>query len=303
MYAIVSRSNSVQAPSGKRARSASYYTPPVGVTPRIYRRPKYAYVSAKSTKASKGVTALIKKSIVRMAEPKRVTFEVAHSLESSIGASWNTNNTLQLTPSSSLGADYTITQGTGQAQRVGNSIRVKKATVRLAMYPQAYSGVSNPVPKPIDVRLLVVAVKPGVTTGAVTKAQIQTIVTTNVFANSSTSTSAVNNLYDMITPINTDVLTVYMDEVVKLGPAAITGTGASTTVPQSNNDYKLNHLLKMDITKYLPSKITFNDADGSSTSRQIFLIMLACNFDGTVFPTTTFPASWFGGLDLDFIDM
>lgn len=263
---------------------------------------------AKSVKSAKGVPAkvvkFVKRSLANATETKRFTYTEAMTL-GGFGltvAQFSQQNMLQLTPSNQTAADYQIIQGTSQGARIGNSITVMKATLKYALYPTAYNVTSNPTPKCIDIRCFIVSMK-GVPNGQVTKAQLHDILTNTCFANGATSNGMTNNMYDLVQAWNTDVLTVYSDFTLKLGQAGMSGnTGSSAIMLQANNDYKLNHVVKLDITKYLPKKITFNDADTNSTSRQVFLVWAPINFDGTTIPSTTLVAGGFVTLDLFFKD-
>lgn len=254
---------------------------------------------------SKSVVKYVKRSIASVNEPKRYTAEASATLFTSAAtqAQFCSGNMVQFTPTTQGASySYTITQGTGQGQRIGNSIKLKKVWFRFVMYPQQYNAVSNPTPQPQDVRLVIFSMKPAVATGVVSKENAWTVLTNTFFANGNASNGMLGNLYDMVSYPNTDVVTVYFDKVMKLGMATVQGnTGGSATNYFPNNDYLLNQQVKIDITKFLPSKIVFND-NNDSTTRQVFAAFLPVNSDGTGPVSTRNPASYFWGIDLQYID-
>lgn len=270
---------------------------------RTYKRKPKAVRAPKGV--SKNVVQFVKKSIASVSELKKYTNEGSQSLWTSAAtqAQFVAGNMLQLTPyATGASYNYTITQGTGQGQRIGNSIRIKKAWLRFVLYPQQYNVTSNPTPQPQDVRLLIFSIKPAVTTGATTKEQAWTILNTNFFANGNSSNGQLGNLYDMVSYPNPDVVSIYFDRQMKLGFSTISGmTGQNTINLFGNNDYTLNCQMKIEITKFLPAKITFND-DNNSTSRQLFAVFMPVNSDGTGPVSTRIPASMFYGLDVQYID-
>jgi len=264
--------------------------------------------TAKSVKGAKGVPSkvvkFVKRSLANATETKRFTYSESMTLATFAATvpQFTSQNMLQITPSNQTNADYQIVQGTSQGARIGNSITVQKATLKWVMYPASYNAGSNPTPKALDIRCVIVSLK-GVPNGSVTKAQLHDVLVNTCFANGASSNGMSNNLFDLVQSWNTDVLTVYADFTLKLGQSTQSGmTGASASMLQGNNDYKLNHIVKLDVTKYLPKKITFNDADSNSTSRQVFVLWHPINFDGTTNISTCFPAGGFVTFDLFFKD-
>lgn len=254
----------------------------------------------KVTKVSAPVKRYVNRAIHRNIENKRFTIESADTLAApSNAATFQSGNIWQLTPSNATNSWYTIPQGNGEGTRNGNEISVRSAVFRYVMYPLAYNVTSNPNPKNMDVMLFIFSIKRGV--AGLTVADAWNIFNTNIFANGSSSNGTVNNLFDIVSVFNTDVVTIHHRRHLKLAPSDYYVAGA--TVPQyANNDYKYNQLGKINVTKYLPKRITFNDADNNSTSKQVFLIICPYNADGTTTPSTTFPMACFSGLDLHFED-
>lgn len=254
----------------------------------------------KSNKVSKSVKKYVNKVIHQNLENKRFTIESSRTLAAPSNAvNFQSGNIWQLTPSNATNSWYTLTQGTGEGARVGNEVGLRSAHYRYCLYPLAYNATSNPTPKPLDVMMIIFSFKRGVS--GLTVADAWNCFNSNIFANGNLSNGTVNNLFDLVSVINSDVVTLHHRRIIKLGATSnILQTGGSAGF--ANNDYKYNAIGTINVTKYLPKKITFNDADNNSTSKQVFLIISPINADGTTIPSTNFPLACFAGLDLKYED-
>lgn len=254
----------------------------------------------KVAKVSKPLKNYINRAIGRKLENKRFTIETADTLATTANATtFQSGNIWQLTPSSGTNSWYTIPQGLGEGSRVGNEISLKSATVRYAMYPLGYNVTSNPTPKPLDVMLIIFSFKRGVQ--GLTVLDAWNCFNTNIFCNGSSSNGAYGSLFDLVSVANSDVVTIHHRRQLKLGTDSTYLSGA-TVANYNNNDYKYNQIGKINITKYLPKKMTFNDSDNNSTSKQVFMIVSPINADGTNNVSTSFPMAVYSGLDLHYED-
>lgn len=262
---------------------------------------KKSKASRKSSgKPSSAVKKYVKAAIHRQIENKRFTLESSATLSvPSNPISFQAANIVQLTPSTATNSDYTIPQSLGQGGRTGNVITLRKAMFRYVMYPQVYNVTTNPTPKPLDVNIWIFSIKRGV--AALTVADAWNIFNGTIFANGNTSNGTVNNLFDLVSVPNQEVIQSHYRRTVKLCPASFYVPGA-TTANYNNNDYKYNCMGRINISKYLPKRIVFNDTDNSSTSKQVFLVCTPYHADGTTTASTDLGASWFYGIDLEYED-
>lgn len=254
----------------------------------------------KTRSVALSVKRYVKRAIHSQIENKSYSTEQADTLSNPANpVAFQAGNIIQLTPSNATNSAYTIVQNVGQGGRIGNAIHLRKATFKCIMYPQQYNVTSNPTPKPLDVCIYIFSIKQGIC-GA-TVADAWTRFNTDFFGNGNSSNGTLNNLYDAVSDVNSDVVHLYYKRIVKLGAsAAQLQTGGSAAL--SNNDYKYNQMLRIPITKYLPKKITFNDTDNNSTSKQVYLLVCPYNADGTTQPSTTLSLSMFWGIDLIYED-
>lgn len=254
----------------------------------------------KGVKPSLAIKRYVKQAIHRQIENKGVAQSVAKTMSNiSNIANFTTGNVIQLTPSVQTNYLYTITQGTGAGNRTGNQIKLRNAVLKFVLYPQAYNVTSNPNPKPLNILMYIVSGKKSVLSNSV--ADMVTICNSNIYKLGSSSSAMLGNLYDAISYINTDVLQVHYQTQFKLSPAQFY-TPNATQANYNNNDYKYNIMRRINVTKYLPKTIAFDDANNNSTSKQVFAIFAPVYADGTSMASTIFPCSIFASMDVTYED-
>lgn len=253
-----------------------------------------------SRRPSLAIKRFVEKAIHRQIENKGVSQSAAKTMANiSNVANFQSGNMWQLTPSSASNSFYTITQGTGAGQRIGNQVKLRSAIFKFVLYPQVYNAVSNPVPKPLDIIMYILSGKRSVL--ANTCSDLTTIFTSNCYKLGSSSTSMLGNLYDVVSYINSDVLQLHYKRVFKLGPSNAQ-LQAGAVAGHSNNDYKYNIVRSLNITKYLPKTLTFDDANNNSTSKQVFAVFCPVNADGTGIASSGFPCSMYAAIDVTYED-
>lgn len=248
------------------------------------RRPRKTAPRRTRVPRKKGMVRLIKKTVNRMAETKITELYTATTLANYTAAtSWNTNNVVTLSPNA---ATLVVQQGTGQAQRLGNKIQTVRCWVNFVMYPAAYNAVSNPNPIPQHVRIIICNIKNN-PQAVITQSPYMSV----FFQNAGTATPPGGQLLDLLRDVNTDYFRVYYDKVIKLGAANYIGTGANATYGGANNDFKLNVKRTIDITKFIPKTLTFNDNGGiAENMKNVQMIILPCGADN--FTNNLNPLSW-----------
>ena len=254
----------------------------------------------KTTKVSPTIKKYVNNTISKQIENKRYTTEVAETMASPANATnFQSGNMIQFTPSNGTNSLYTLIQGVGQGARSGNVVNLKNAVFRYIMYPLAYNAVSNPTPKPLIIQMYIFSVRRGVL--GLTVADAWNIFNTNIFANGSSSIGTLNNIYDLVSVPNNEVVHMHVRRTLKLGAnAGVLQTGGNASF--SNNDFNYTQYGKINITKYMPKRITFNDGDNNSTSKQLFCVICPYNVDGTTIPSTGFPCAIFYGVDIEYED-
>lgn len=239
--------------------------------PRIVRR--------RVKRSNKGVSLAVKKyvktSIHKNVENKIVNINSGDNFG-------NVNNTPALSayPMMPYSGYWTISQSVGQNGRIGNEITMRKVTLNYVLRPQIYNATSNPYVAPFHVDLFLGYIKrsPALipSTGDIGL----------LFQNGNSAIAPAGNLNDLISDVNKDYWVIKKRWRHKIGCSNNQGTGS--TAPASaqfqyfaNNDFQLNVVKKMDITKLLPTKkIRFNDSDATS-QKNLFFFYQAVYADGS----------------------
>lgn len=250
--------------------------------------PKRKRVARRST-ARRGKLSFAKKVmkvVTRVAEHKKKEYTAGFQTAGTAGAC------LQLDVSLTNGF-LAISQGTGQGDRIGNKIRVVKATLSYVLYPYPYHITLNPAPTPQDIRMVL----------ARNNTDVQSTPPIGTFfQNGDTTATCSGGLTDMCKTVNRDGVSVFKDWRHKVAPSvfATLSGGAASSFYGANNDYKLNVLKKVDITKYVPKVIDYLDTAGT-TSKSLFWNVFCADADGTI-GGSTYTIQGTYTIDFTFVD-
>lgn len=258
--------------------------------PKTFKKKKVNYLKKPfnilNKKPSKRLVNTIKKVISRQIENKIQDYGPAGLVD--LASASNTavfpgNNVKQLTP---FTGELVIQQGTGQGARIGNDVRVVKATLALQYFPQPYSGSTNSIPMPQVVRIIIFSLK----TPTDTIANAQSVCLNTFFQNGSSYSGFVGNMTDYLRSVNRDQVTVYKDITIKLGAALYaSNTGTQAQFYQyANNDFPLNQHMKIDLLKCgYPKVLRWNDNDVITSGRQLYIVSNPMDADGGTNTDTT----------------
>lgn len=208
---------------------------------------------------SKNVVSIVKREVSRNIENK--TFQVyrpAVPVYPSSSASFGLANF----PISPYSGFLDIQQGVGQANRVGNRIKLKRLNFSGSIRPMIYDSVTNPQPQPSYVILWFYYNRDD-----------PTIMSTpdNTFLQlGNSSQSLQNTLVDRTSPVNKDNWVLLGRKVFKCGPAINTGSGSLPAFAHNaNNDFKLVCDFNIDMMKYAVKDIIYNDTSSNPRTRVI----------------------------------
>lgn len=254
---------------------------PRGSTTRRYRR------------SPKALKALVNKVVDRNEERKESNiYSLGTPIIPTSNASWAASS-VRLCPGTS---GFPIPNGTGQGNRIGNRITVKKAWVKGIIHPTIHDNVTNPLPQPMQIRMLIFKDKFRPTTQP-------SALSLDLFQTGSSSIGPQNDLVDCILDPNRDRYQVYHDQILKLGTSNYEGTGASPTQQfWANNDFSYNVKFNVDITRFLPKHIVFNDVETDPMSDGLWMIFLPVRAAGNSFPSTTLPANLAFSANIEYTD-
>jgi len=212
----------------------------------------------------------VKAVISRMAENKIQNYRGTVGLRAQTATSWDTT----IVPCTPFTAFLSIPQGTGQSERVGNTIRVKKLKFSGVLRPYPYNAATNPTPAPLIVKMLWMTRKSN-------PMEIYTNVS-DLLQYGTTSEGPGTALQNLHRPINLDEWTVHTQRIYKVGYAAYAGIGNDTNAQFfENNDYKLNQFVNVDLTKYCVKNIKFDDNSVTPSTRIICMYAMVYRANST----------------------
>lgn len=230
-------------------------------TMRRYGR-KRKYHRKKSTKkVSKSVKKYVKKQIHKNIENKIVSINQTLAF-----GNITESPDLNLYPVLPYSGYTSIPQGVTQGGRLANRCRVMKVLLKYVLHPLAYDPIVNPNPVVTEVQLFLLRLKqsPGLLPTAGNIASIVQLGGSSVSLSGNLSDIAINSW-------NKDLFGEVKTWTHKLGYASATGTGAVAGAQYySNNDFKLNVIKRMDITKYVAKTMVFDDSGSTHLGKNIF---------------------------------
>jgi len=237
----------------------------------------------KKVSKSRGVSAPIKSTIQKevdrqlkvQVEPKQVT-----DFKNLVLSSYNNFGlmAMSIVPLTPYTGFCEVPQGNADGERIANRIRTVKAILSVAIWPSAFNSLTNPYAIPRELQLFILSRK---INGTVRPTNLSGLVDYNDASQG--LTGSLQDLCDVKMGINTSLYTVHKIVTKKLGYAAWP-SGANGYADNNNgfvnNDFSLNHVFSIDITKYFPKEILFNDEALDPTSRMTFMYVQIVPADG-----------------------
>jgi len=260
---------------------------------RMYKRP--------ATFAKK-VQAVMNKS----AETKSIQFFMDNLPVSSYdvgvyGVGTNQMNQLPLSPD---GAITPIAQGTNAQQRIGNSIKLSKVTVRGIISPRAYQATAsdtapaNTAPIPFLFKMWV---------GYQRDTELNEVEPSlpAFFQLGNTTENPTGTLMDTFRKVNTEKYVIVATRTFKVGYGNISFTSGAgqTNQAYNNNDFKLNQKFSLDVTKHCIKTLKFNDSNNTPKNRSLYWWFEAVDATGSEIATGNFPAEISFELDIQYKDI
>lgn len=197
------------------------------------------------------------------------------------------NSIITLGSGSSSSYLFSIGQGVGQGSRVGNKISTQKMMIRgsIRFNTQANTSTNyNPIPG--YVTMWIVKLKPFLNDDI---ASLQSVIDGSFFQSGNGSVGMTGGLADMYRLVNSDQITVLKRRMWKLGVSAVinfsgSSGGGGDTVNQNwgNNDFKLTHFFKQDLSKCVPKTMTFNDSNNNFLERRSYLFFSFIRMNDTI---------------------
>lgn len=217
-------------------------------------------VGKRSSSVSAGVKKYVKKELHKNIENKVMNVAVANAFGNILQ-----NSNMNVFPMTPYTGYLVISQGITQNARIGNKVSTRRVMLNYCMVPKPYDATTNPLCRPQEIDMFLGYVK-----GTPSTLPVATDFN-NLYQVGSTSLGPQGELPDLIADINTDYWVIKKRWRHKLGYADVTGTGASPgSQYYANNDFKFNVVKKLNITKFCPKTLVWNDASNTPTSRGLF---------------------------------
>lgn len=197
------------------------------------------------------------------------------------------NSIIDVSPSAST---LDILQGVQQGDRIGNRITTKRLTFKGTIVPMPESA-TNATPRPVHIKMWFFYKRDAPTSFPTP------VASSDFFQFNGTDNGFANDLVDLWKPINTDEYRVVTTRTFKVGTASYYTPSDPTQVSNQqfhNNDFKLNASFSIDLTKYIPKTIRYNENNGDPQSRHLFCLALPFYADSTAILSSAITAkiSW-----------
>lgn len=208
------------------------------------------------------VKAYVKKAIHRQIENKSYQVQWSQTM-----GGYNSSNTLYVFPLTPYVGGLNIGQGVTQSTRVGNKIRAMKLGWNFILSLRPYDVATNPAPQPCEAQLMICSLQAA-------KGELPTSTDiANLYQSNASSIAPSGQLIDLTQKLNTDLFQIHKVMRFKIGFSSNSGTGSNAAYQSyNNNDYKINVERRLNLTKYCPKIITWNDNIATPTSRCVFAL-------------------------------
>lgn len=223
--------------------------------------------------------------IGRMAETKVANYAIQNKNIINVNSSAFQGTIVVLGSGSGGQYPMEISQGTGQANRIGNKITTQRLMIRGDVRLNTYfNNTTNYNPVPGYVTMWVVKLKPFLDDDVTT---LKTVIDGSFFQAGNGAVGMTGQLQDLYRMPNAQQITVLKRRVWKIGTSSMPGGGASGSGDQSNqywnnNDFRLSHLFKQDLTKCVPKILNFQDTNNNNVDRKSYLFFSFIRVDGAI---------------------
>jgi len=247
---------------------------------------------AKKQTVSQAVKKYVKQSIHSQVENKCQNVQAGANFGNVLQ-----NTSMNMYPMCPSASAWTISQGVLQNNRIGNVVKPVKVTLSYVIRPNGYDATTNAGPIPMEVELFLGYVKPGPSI-LPTASDISVLL-----QNGNASVAPIGNLTDIIASVNKDYWHIAKRWRHKVGYADTGGQGNNSTFQFfTNNDFKLNVVKKLDITKYIPKTITFNDSGSATTAKGLYFFYQGVSAAGNILASSQTPLNIQFWIDFQYED-
>lgn len=250
---------------------------------------------------AKKVQAVIK----RNAETKSIQFFIDNTAVSDYktGQPAFGPNSMTVIPLTPDGFFMPISQGAGQAQRIGNQIALSKVTLRGIINARTFNtdeDDTNNEPMPFLFKMWIGYQKD--TALNYVDGQLP-----QFFQSGGTSVDPDGTLMDTFRKVNTDKYVVVATRTFKVGAESIINSQATTANSYNqlyaNNDFKFVQQFSIDVTKHCVKNVKYNDTGLAPMTRGLYWWYEAINPVGVNMTVNRFPCNLSYEIDVQYKDI
>jgi len=211
------------------------------------------------------IRSIARNELLRTAEKKHYTLYAANQTITSASATFPSS--AYITPQ--------LSQGTQDAQRIGNKVKCVGGSVCGFVNLIPYNAVTNPQPPPVWVKIFLCSYK---------RQQTNSITNTDAdsafFRVNNANLAFQGNMLDMCLPVNDDSWMVHDTRSFKIGATAANTAGSSPISSGTWTDNSdMSQKFQFDLKGILGS-LSYNDATVVPTNKNLWLIFQTVNADG-----------------------
>lgn len=232
-------------------------------------------------RSRRSVRRIARRVVSRAAETKsQVSYNLGLNIYSSANASFPVNNIIAVGPNST---SCHIAQGVQNGYRIGNKITTRSLWMKGTLHPTQYDATTNPAVVPQQVRMVVFYDRQ--------QPNLPPAPGSDFFQFGNVNMGFLNDLTDLWRPYNTDRYRILTQRTYKLGAAVHEGPGNNPSLSNSaNNDFKLNINFRINLTKYYPKIVKFDENNLQPQTRSLFVFWYTCSSVGNAYAAAAMPA-------------
>lgn len=247
----------------------------------------------------KGYASLSKKvnRILRSVEKKFARVEGTTDLVSTGAASFD-GQVFAVAPTTTVqdAKAIVLAQGDGQANITGNKVTTEKNIFSFVATLKPWNASTNANPRPLYLTYWVVSVRGGSYSTVV--ADVVSQIKSRFFNSGNSFAGFSDSVLDQIRTVNDDVFILHEKKTFKLGNASTFASGAGGATPTSaqgytNNDFSMIVKFDVDLTKYTPKTIRYNDNDATQFGNQKWIFFTMQNCDGSAISASVPVELWY----------
>lgn len=263
----------------------------MGVFPKSFKKSfKKSYTKKKSYNKKSS------RPLVSMAVKKFVNRTVHANIENKIFTYYAINQPITVPQGGATGVTAVvlvpaISQGVGQAGRIGNNCKVLSAKLDLIINLKDYAVITSTLKYPVYVRCILLKYRPSNVLAAFSDLSL--------FQTGNTTVGCQGNLLDIMFKVNREVYTIYSDKTFLL--SSTINSSIAAVGQYSDQMSGFSRRLKFDCSKYI-KHLKYDDNSTAVTNTNLYLVMIPTSADGTSLGSVGVPIEYHFNYEIQYED-